>query len=46
MWRYTITDFEHQGFIIDSISVTDAEITNIERERIMIFLTATDEEDE
>lgn len=44
MWRYRIIDVEHRGLIIDSISVTDPEITNIERERIMIFLTATDSE--
>ena len=44
MWHYRITDVEHQGLIIDSISVTDANVTNIERERIMIFLTATESE--
>lgn len=44
MWRYRIIDVEYNGLLIDSISVTDSDITNIERERIMIFLTATDDE--
>lgn len=39
MWRYRITDFEFNGTIIDSIAVTDPLITNIERERIMIFVS-------
>lgn len=44
MWHYHITEVEHLGLIIDSIAVTDADVTNIERERIMIFLTATESE--
>lgn len=47
MWRYRITSVEHAGFIIDSIAVTDSLITNIERERIMIFISpATDSDDD
>ena len=42
MWRYKITEVEFSGELLDSISVVDADITNIERERIMIFLTATE----
>lgn len=43
MWRYHITNVEWDGATIDSVSVTDPIITNIERERIMIFLTLPDE---
>lgn len=46
MWRYVITDVTHTGLIIDSVKVTDPLITNIERERIMIFLTLPEPEPE
>lgn len=49
MWRYRITSVTHNGLLIDSIAITDPLITNIERERIMFFVTATPadgEEDE
>lgn len=43
MWRYEITGVEVSGNgIIDSVSVTDPLITNIERERIMFFFTVPD----
>ncbi len=39
MWRYRISSVDHTGLLIDSVAVTDPLITNIERERIMIFFT-------
>lgn len=39
MWRYVITDATCSGQFIDSVKITDPLITNIERERIMIFMT-------
>lgn len=41
MWRYRITSVNWTGCLIDSVSVTDSLITNIERERIMIFFTVS-----
>lgn len=38
MWRYLIHDVSHTRNFIDSVLVTDPLITNIERERLMIFL--------
>ncbi|MCM1310475.1 MAG: DUF6452 family protein [Bacteroides sp.] len=38
MWRYLIHNVSHTNNFIDSILVTDPLITNIERERLMIFL--------
>lgn len=43
MWRYHITEVNWDGPNVDSVSVTDPIITNIERERIMIFLTLPNE---
>ncbi len=38
MWRYELTSIDYQRTLIDSILITDSLITNIERERLMIFL--------
>lgn len=38
MWRYELTGIKYQRNLIDSILITDSLITNIERERLMIFL--------
>lgn len=38
MWRYELTRIDYQRTLIDSILITDSLITNIERERLMIFL--------
>ena len=38
MWRYELTRIDYQRTLIDSIFITDSLITNIERERLMIFL--------
>lgn len=38
MWRYLIHDVIYTRNFIDSVLVTDPLITNIERERLMIFL--------
>lgn len=38
MWRYLIHDVQYTRNMIDSVLVTDPLITNIERERLMIFL--------
>ncbi len=46
MWRYRITSVSHAGFIIDSIAVTDSLITNMERERIMFFITVAESDQE
>lgn len=45
MWRYRITGVECRGFLIDSIAITDSLITNVERERIMFFITAPSKSD-
>lgn len=37
MYRYKITSVRHTNVIIDSISLIDPEITNIDMERIKIF---------
>lgn len=37
MWRYLIHDVRYTRNMIDSVFVTDPLITNIERERLMIF---------
>ena len=39
MWRYVITSVGYNRTIIDSVLVTDPDINNIERERLMIFVT-------
>lgn len=39
MWRYEIHNVTYTRQFIDSVLVTDPLITNIERERMMIFLT-------
>lgn len=46
MWRYRITDVSWSGLLVDSVAVTDSLITNIERERIMIFITVPTAEEE
>lgn len=46
MWRYEITDVSWRGLLIDSVAVTDPLITNMERERIMIFLNVPETEDD
>lgn len=46
MWRYVITDVSCSGRFIDSVKVTDPVITNIERERIMIFMTLPEADNE
>lgn len=46
MWRYRITSVSHSGLIIDSIAVTDSLVTNIERERIMFFVTVAESDQE
>ncbi len=38
MWRYELTSVSYQRTLIDSVLVTDPLITNVERERLMIFL--------
>lgn len=45
MWRYLIHDVAHTRNFIDSVLVTDPLITNIERERLMIFLNIPDPEE-
>lgn len=44
MWRYLITDVRYNRTLIDSVLVTDPLITNIERERLMIFLSLPEPE--
>lgn len=44
MWRYVITGVDYDRTLIDSVLVTDPVITNIERERLMIFLTIPEPE--
>lgn len=39
MWRYVITSVEYNHTLIDSVLVTDPDISNIERERLMIFIS-------
>lgn len=38
MWRYELTSVSYNRTLIDSVLITDPLITNIERERLMIFL--------
>lgn len=38
MWRYELTSLSYNRTLIDSVLITDPLITNIERERLMIFL--------
>lgn len=38
MWRYELTSVSYLHRLIDSVFVTDPLITNVERERLMIFL--------
>ncbi len=38
MWRYELTSVHYNRTLIDSVLITDPLITNIERERLMIFL--------
>lgn len=45
MYHYTITHTSYTRHLIDSVSVTDAVITNVEKERIKIFFR-TAEQDE
>lgn len=45
MWRYLIHGVVYTRNFIDSVLVTDPLITNIERERLMIFLHIPDPEE-
>lgn len=38
MWRYELTALSYNRTLIDSVLITDPLVTNIERERLMIFL--------
>lgn len=38
MWRYELTSVHYLRTLIDSVLITDPLITNVERERLMIFL--------
>lgn len=45
MWRYLIHNISYTRNFIDSVLVTDPLITNVERERLMIFLTLPEPEE-
>ena len=42
-YEYTITGVEYTRHLIDSIAVTDSVITNVDRERIQVFIRTADE---
>jgi hypothetical protein len=45
MYRYQITAVEHTSAFIDSVAVTDSLITNVDLERIQIFIKHNEDND-
>ena len=42
MFRYRISAVEHTHHILESVEITDSVVTNVERERFMLYFRTTD----